>query len=107
MATATESDVRYFLPNEIEDVPTYTGDGTGDIDQALARASRKVANYDDVEDVNDAEAIYAALDLLENKYQMPEEHGGPSMDETFAEAPAETLRKKFRRITRSSGFRVL
>lgn len=102
MATATEDDVRYFLPNDIEDVPS-----SPEITTALNRASRKVGNYDDVEDVSDAEAIYAALDLIENKYQMPEEHDGPSMDETYPEAPAQTLRKKFKRITRSTGFRVL
>ncbi len=104
MPTAIESDVRYFLPNEIEDVPS-----SSEITTALDRGERKVDGYDisDSEEVSDAEAIYAALDLLENKYQMPEKHGGPSMDETFPEAPAETLRKKFKRITRSGGFRVL
>jgi len=103
MATATESDVRFYLPQSIEDIPD-----SSEITDALSKASSKVAGYDlDSGDVEDAEAIYAALILLEHKYRMPTKESGPSMDETFEESPAEILRKKFDRITNSRAFKIL
>lgn len=100
MATATESDVKFYLPQSIESIPS-----SSEIANALDVAATKVSGYD-IDNVSDAEAVYAALTLVEHKYRMPKEQGGPSMNETFDESPAKALRKKFKRMTKSS-FRVL
>lgn len=104
MATATEDDVRFYLPQSIEDVPT-----SSEVTSALSKAERKVSGYDNLTDsdrVSDAEAIYGALTLLRHKYRMPTETDGPANDEVFDESPKETLKKKFRRIT-NGGWRVI
>jgi len=104
MPTADEDDVKFYLPQSIEDIPTTTEI----TNYALPKAESKVSGYDlDSGDVKDAEAIYAALILLEHKYRMPTKESGPSMDETFDESPAKTLRKKFDRLTNSRGFRIV
>lgn len=97
MATASEDDVRFYLPQSIEDIPSSL-----DIIKALSKASDKVSDYEDIDDVGNAEAVYAAYTLLKHKYRMPTKQGGPSMDETFDEDPAQSLLTKFKRMTKSS-----
>ncbi len=104
MASATESDVRAQLPNDIEDQPSAS-----EISDKLDDAADKVANYEDLTDaeVKKAEKYWAAYLLLDLKYQKPVSSSEAGVDQRFEGNPAQRLLDKFNRTVGSHIMRVV
>ncbi len=106
MATATESDVRAALPKEVEDQPS-----TDEItNEYLPMAAEKVAEYDlnsDTTKIKRAEQFYAAWQLVDIKYQIPQSSDRAGVSEDHAVDPATKLYNKFRDIVGGHKLRVV
>lgn len=92
MASATESDVRAQLPNDIEDQPSAS-----EVSDKLDDAADKVDHYDGLTDkeIKRAEKYWAAYLLLDLKYQKPMESSEAGLDADYGFDPAKKLRQKF------------
>ncbi len=104
MASATESDVRAQLPNDIEDQPS-----SAEITDKLDDAADKVASYDGLTDseIKRAEKYWAAYLLLDLKYQKPESIREAGIDAEYGSNPAERLKTKFLETVGSHHMRVV
>lgn len=92
MASATESDVRAQLPNDIEDQPS-----SAEVTDKLDDATDKVASYDGLTsaEIKRAEKYWAAYLLLDLKYQKPESIEEAGIDAEYGGNPAARLKDKF------------
>jgi len=104
MASATESDVRAQLPNDIEDQPS-----SAEISDKLDDAANKVAKYEDLTDaeVKKAEKYWAAYLLLSLKYQKPVSSSEAGVDQEFERDPAQRLLDKFNEVVGTHVMRVV
>jgi len=104
MATATETQVRAQLPNDIENQPS-----SSEITDVLGDAEAKVAEYEDLSDgeVERAEKYYAAYLLVDLKYQKPIESTEAGLDAVHAKDPAEKLRQRFLDVVGGHTMKVL
>lgn len=104
MASASESDVREQLPNDIEDQPS-----SSEISDKLDDAADKVANYDSLSDaeVKKAEKYWAAYLLLDLKYQKPMDSREAGVEQRFDGNPAIRLLQKFNDVVGSHIMRVI
>lgn len=104
MASATESDVRAQLPNDIEDQPS-----SSEISDKLDDAADKVDKYDDLTtaEVKKAEKYWAAYLLLDLQYQKPVSSSEAGVDQRFEGNPAQRLLDKFNDVVGSHIIRVV
>ena len=104
MASATESDVRAQLPNDIEGQPS-----SAEITDKLSDATDKVASYEDLTDaeIKKGEKYWAAYLLLDLKYQKPESISEAGIDAEYDSSLTERLKKKFLNTVGASHLRVV
>lgn len=105
MATATEDDVRNALPKQVEDQPSSV-----EISHYLDIAVDKVDNYDldnNSTKIKRAEQFYAAWQLVDIKYQIPQSSDKAGVSEQHAVDPASKLEDKFYDIVGGHLIRVL
>lgn len=104
MASATESEVRAQLPNDIEDQPSST-----EISEKLDDAVDKVGKYDDLTDaeITKAEKYWAAYLLLDLKYQKPKSIEEAGIDAEYGSSPTGRIKQKFLDVVGGEHLRVV
>lgn len=104
MASATESEVRAQLPNDVEDQPSST-----EISDKLDDAADKVDSYSDLTDteIKRAEKYWAAYLLLDLKYQKPQSSREAGLDADYGSDPASRLKEKFLNVVGGEHLRVV